>query len=154
MLECFTDRVRMRLGRFTDRARKVMALANQEAERLNHEYIATEHILLGIVKEGGGGAAQALAKIQGELSAIRLEVERIVKPGSEPLPRGRRKLTAHSKKTIALAIEEARSMNHNHTGTEHLLLGLLLQPETVAGQILAARGVTAEQIREATCGGG
>src|SRR5258706_5944066 len=135
--------------RFTDRARKVMALANEEATRLNHEYIATEHILLGVIKDGNGSAAKLLIKLQGELSMIRSAVEQTLQARAESLPHGKRKQTPHSKKTIELAIDEARSMNHHNVGTEHILLGLLRQPETTAGQVLAARGITASYVRMA-----
>jgi ATP-dependent Clp protease ATP-binding subunit ClpA len=139
----------MMFERYTDRARKVMGLANQEAERLNHEFITTEHVLLAIVNEGSGSAAKMLTKLQGELSIIRSEVEKLVKPGPVPLPRGRRKATPHAKRTIELAIEEARSVTHSYVGTEHLLLGLLRQPDTIAGQALISRGITASHVRMA-----
>src|SRR6476620_8550480 len=113
--------------RFTDRARKVMQLANQEAQRFNHEYIGTEHILLGLVKEGSGVAANVLKNLDVDLRKIRLEVEKIVQtgPGGRRVVLGRLPHTPRAQKAIEYAVEEARSLKHNHVGTEHLLLGLL-----------------------------
>src|SRR5579871_3255126 len=110
--------------RFTDRARKVMQLANQEAQRFNHEYIGTEHILLGLVKEGSGVAANVLKDLDIDLRKIRLEVEKIVRSRPDVTP-GKLPMTSRAKKVIEYSIEEARNLNHNYVGTEHLLLGLL-----------------------------
>src|SRR3954467_11145424 len=121
--------------RFTDRARKVMQLAHQGAQRFNHEYIGTEHILLGLVKEGSGVAANVLKNLDIDLRKIRLEVEKIVQSGPDMAAvvlLGRRPLTPRVKKVIEYAIEEARGLNHNYVGTEHLLLGLLREEEGVA----------------------
>ena len=111
--------------RFTDRARKVMELANQEAQRFNHEYIGTEHILLGLVKEGSGVAANVLKNLDIDLRKIRLEVEKIVQSGPDMVTMGKLPQTPRAKKVIEYSIEEARNLNHNYVGTEHLLLGLL-----------------------------
>src|SRR5213595_503066 len=111
--------------RFTDRARKVMQLANQEAQRFNHEYIGTEHILLGLVKEGTGVAANVLKNLDIDLRKIRLEVEKIVQAGPDMVTMGKLPQTPRAKKVIEYSIEEARNLNHNYVGTEHLLLGLL-----------------------------
>ena len=110
--------------RLTDRARKVMALANQEAQRFNHEYIGTEHILLGLVKEGSGVGANVLKNLGIDLRKVRLEVEKLVKSGPEMVTMGKLPQTPRAKKVIEYAIEEARNLNHNYVGTEHLLLGL------------------------------
>jgi ATP-dependent Clp protease ATP-binding subunit ClpC len=112
-------------GEYTDRARKVMQLANQEAQRFNHEYIGTEHILLGLVKEGSGVAANVLKNLDIDLRKIRLEVERIVQhgPGGEQVVTGRLPHTPRAQKAIEYAAKEARDLNQKAIGPEHLLLG-------------------------------
>ncbi|MEO0586688.1 MAG: ATP-dependent Clp protease ATP-binding subunit [Planctomycetota bacterium] len=134
--------------RFTDRARKVMALANQEAQRFNHEYIGTEHILLGLVKEGSGVGANVLKNLEVDLRKVRLEVEKLVKSGPDMVTMGKLPQTPRAKKVIEYAIEEARSLNHNYVGTEHLLLGLLREHEGVAAQVLMNLGLKLEEVRE------
>src|SRR2546426_836508 len=134
--------------RFTDRARKVMQLANQEAQRFNHEYIGTEHILLGLVKEGSGVAANVLKNLDIDLRKIRLEVEKIVQSGPDMVTMGKLPQTPRAKKVIEYAIEEARQLNHNYVGTEHLLLGLLREQEGVAAQVLMNLGLKLDEVRE------
>ena len=134
--------------RFTDRARKVMALANQEAQRFNHEYIGTEHILLGLVKEGSGVGANVLKNLDVDLRKVRLEVEKLVKSGPEMVTMGKLPQTPRAKKVIEFAIEEARNLNHNYVGTEHLLLGLLREHDGVAAQVLMNLGLKLEEVRE------
>src|SRR3974390_410000 len=134
--------------RFTDRARKVMALANQEAQRFNHEYIGTEHILLGLVKEGSGVGATGLKNLDIDLRKVRLEVEKLVKSGPDMVTMGKLPQTPRAKKVIEYAIEEARNLNHNYVGTEHLLLGLLREQEGVAAQVLMNLGLKLEEVRE------
>ncbi len=134
--------------RFTDRARKVMALANQEAQRFNHEYIGTEHILLGLVKEGSGVGANVLKALSVDLRKVRLEVEKLVKQGPEMVTMGKLPQTPRAKKVIEYAIEEARNLNHNYVGTEHLLLGLLREHDGVAAQVLRNLGLKLEEVRE------
>jgi deoxycytidylate deaminase len=134
--------------RWTDRARKVMALANQEAQRFNHEYIGTEHALLGIVKEGGGVAAFALKNLGIDLRKVRLEVEKLVKSGPEMVTMGKLPQTPLLKKALEYAVEDARSLGHNYLGTEHLLLGLLRLQDNIASMILMNLGVTVEKLRE------
>jgi len=134
--------------RFTDRARKVMALANQEAQRLNHEYIGTEHILLGLVKEGSGVGANVLKNLDVDLRKVRLEVEKLVKAGPEMVTMGKLPQTPRAKKVIEYAIEEARNLNHNYVGTEHLLLGLLREHDGVAAQVLMNLSLKLEEVRE------
>jgi ATP-dependent Clp protease ATP-binding subunit ClpC len=134
--------------RFTDRARKVMALANQEAQRLNHEYIGTEHILLGLVKEGSGVGANVLRNLDVDLRKVRLEVEKLVRAGPEMVTMGRLPQTPRAKKVIEYAIEEARNLNHNYVGTEHLLLGLLREHDGVAAQVLMNLNLKLEEVRE------
>jgi ATP-dependent Clp protease ATP-binding subunit ClpC len=134
--------------RFTDRARKVMQLANQEAQRFNHEYIGTEHILLGLVKEGSGVAANVLKNLDIDLRKIRLEVEKIVQAGPDMVTMGKLPQTPRAKKVIEYSIEEARNLGHNYVGTEHLLLGLLREQEGVAAQVLMNLGLKLEDVRE------
>ena len=134
--------------RLTDRARKVMALANQEAQRFNHEYIGTEHILLGLVKEGSGVGPNVLKNLDIDLRKVRLEVEKLVKSGPEMVTMGKLPQTPRAKKVLEYAIEEARNLNHNYVGTEHLLLGLLREQDGVAAQVLMNLGVKLEEVRE------
>jgi ATP-dependent Clp protease ATP-binding subunit ClpC len=134
--------------RFTDRARKVMALANQEAQRFNHEYIGTEHILLGLVKEGSGVGANVLKNLDVDLRKVRLEVEKLVKSGPDMVTMGKLPQTPRAKKVIEYAIEEARNLNHNYVGTEHLLLGLLREHDGVAAQVLMNLGLKLDEVRE------
>jgi len=134
--------------RFTDRARKVMQLANQEAQRFNHEYVGTEHILLGLVKEGSGVAANVLKNLDVDLRKIRVEVEKIVQSGPDMVTMGKLPQTPRAKKVIEYAIEEARNLNHNYVGTEHLLLGLLREQEGVAAQVLMNLNLKLEEVRE------
>jgi hypothetical protein len=134
--------------RFTDRARKVMQLANEEARRFNHEYIGTEHILLGLVKEGSGVAANVLKNLDIDLRKIRLEVEKIVQSGPDMVTMGKLPQTPRAKKVIEFSIEEARNCNHNYVGSEHLLLGLLRDEAGVGGQVLRDLGLSLEGVRE------
>jgi ATP-dependent Clp protease ATP-binding subunit ClpC len=134
--------------RFTDRARKVMQLANQEAQRFNHEYVGTEHVLLGLVKEGSGVAANVLRNLDVDLRKIRIEVEKIVQSGPDMVTMGKLPQTPRAKKVIEYAIEEARNLNHNYVGTEHLLLGLLREQEGVAAQVLMNLSLKLEEVRE------
>jgi ATP-dependent Clp protease ATP-binding subunit ClpC len=133
--------------RFTDRARKVMQLANEQAKHLNHEYIGTEHILLGLVEEGSGVAANVLKNLDVDLHKIRFEVEKILlsAPGKAKV----RKLpqTPRAKRVIELAMEEARNLRHNYVGTEHLLLGLIREEEGVAAQVLKNLGLKLDDVR-------
>ncbi|NLK41945.1 MAG: ATP-dependent Clp protease ATP-binding subunit [Planctomycetes bacterium] len=134
--------------RFTDRARKVMALANQEAQRFNHEYIGTEHILLGLVKEGSGVGANVLKNLDVDIKKLRLEIEKLVKSGPDMVSMGKLPQTPRAKKVIEYAIEEARALNHNYVGTEHILLGLLRESEGIAAQVLMNLGLKLEDVRQ------
>jgi len=134
--------------RFTDRARKVMQLANQEAQRFNHEYIGTEHVLLGLIKEGSGVAANVLKNLDVDLRKIRLEVEKLVQSGPDMVTMGKLPQTPRAKKVIEYSMEEARNLNHNYVGTEHILLGLLREQEGVAAQVLMNLGLRLEDVRE------
>lgn len=131
--------------RFTDRARKVMQFANQEAQRFKQEYIGTEHILLGLIIEGQGVAANVLKNLNVRLSKIRLEIEKLVQNKPASLVSG---ITPQAKKVIEHAIEEARCLDHNYVGTEHLLLGLLREESGVAAQVLRNQGLELEKVRK------
>ncbi len=134
--------------RFTDRARKVMQLANQEAQRFNHEYIGTEHILLGLVKEGSGVAANVLKNLDVDLRKIRLEVEKIVQSGPDMVTIGKLPQTPRAKKVIEYAMEEARNLNHNYVGTEHLLLGTVARTGRRRRPGLMNLGFKLDDVRE------
>lgn len=136
--------------RFTDRARRVMHLANQEARRFNHDYIGTEHILLGLIKEGTGVAAKVLQNLDVNFRKIRLELEKIIQAGPTPAPKGKLPQTPRTQKVIHYAIEEARSLNHNYVGTEHLLLGLLREEEDecVGAIVLVNLGLSLSVVRD------
>jgi len=135
-------------SRFTERARKVILLAKEEAKRFNHDYIGTEHILLGLVREGEGVAAAVLASFGLSPEKIRLEVEKLVQPGPTTVISGDLPFTPKAKKVIELAMEEARALGHNYIGTEHLLLGLIREGEGVASQVLMNMGLELEKVRE------
>ena len=137
--------------RFTDRARKVMQLANQEAQRFNHEYIGTEHLLLGLVKLGGGVAATAIKNREVDLRTIRLEVEKLIQSGPEMITMGKLPQTPRAKKTIEYAMEEARNLGHSFVGTEHLILGLMRVKEGVAHNVLTKLGLDLENLRDEVC---
>ncbi len=136
--------------RFTDRARKVMQLAVQEARQFNHEYVGTEHILLGLVQEGSGVATKVLQNLGIDLRKIRLEIEKLVQhgPGGEQVVMAQLPYTARVKKVIEYSVEEARNLNHNYVGTEHLLLGLLREQKGVAAQVLMNLGLKLEGVCE------
>jgi ATP-dependent Clp protease ATP-binding subunit ClpC len=134
--------------RFTDKARKVIQLANQEAQRFNHEYIGTEHILLGLVAEDSGVAANVIKNLNIDWRRIRLEIERIIQPGPDMVTMAKLPQTPRAKKVIEYSIEEARNFNHDYLGTEHLLLGLLREQEGVAAQVLMNLGLKLADVRE------
>jgi len=134
-------------NRFTERARKVIVLAKEEARRFNHDYIGTEHLLLGLIREGEGVAAAVLQKMGLGLEAIRLEVEKLVQPGPSTQMQGDVPFTPRSKKALELSAEEARSLGHNYIGTEHLLLGLIREGEGVASQVLINLGLDLNRVR-------
>ena len=134
--------------RFTDRAKKVMSFARQEAMKFNHEYIGTEHILLGLVQEGSGVAANVLKNMNIDLEKIRHEVEKIVKTGPSMVTMGQLPFTPRAKKVLELSMEEASQLSHNYIGTEHLLLGLIRENEGIAAQVLMNLGVKLDEVRE------
>ncbi len=135
--------------KFTERARKVLSLAQEEAQRFNHNYIGTEHILLGLVREGDGVAAKVLANLGVELNKARSSVEFIIGRGDR-IVMGEVGLTPRAKKVIELAVDEARRLNHHYVGTEHLLLGLIREGEGIAAGVLESLGVRLENARRAT----
>jgi len=134
-------------NRFTERARKVIILAKEEARRFNHDYIGTEHILLGLIREGEGVAAAVLQKLDVSLENIRIEIEKLVQPGPTTQIIGDIPFTPRAKKALELAAEEARSLGHNYIGTEHLLLGLIREGEGIASQVLLNLGMDLNSVR-------
>ena len=132
--------------RFTERARKVLTLAQEEAQRFNHNYIGTEHLLLGLVREGDGVAAKVLSNLGVELQKVRSAVEFIIGRGERQVS-GEIGLTPRAKKVIELAVDEARRLGHHYIGTEHLLLGLIREGEGIAAGVLESLGVNLEKVR-------
>jgi ATP-dependent Clp protease ATP-binding subunit ClpC len=131
--------------RFTDRARRVVVLAQEEARMLNHNYIGTEHILLGLIHESEGVAARALEALGISLDQVRKDVQELVGPGSSApshIP-----FTPRAKKVLELALREALQLGHNYIGTEHILLGLVREGEGVGAQVLRSRGASLEAVR-------
>jgi ATP-dependent Clp protease ATP-binding subunit ClpC len=133
--------------RFTDRAQQVMVLAQEEARMLNHDYIGTEHLLLGLIHEGQGIAAKTLEPLDISLEAVRQQVEEIIGRGKQPPP-GHLSLTPRAKKVLQLARREALQLGHGYIGTEHLLLGLIREGEGVAAQVLANLGADLNRVRQ------
>src|SRR6516225_835184 len=138
-----------RFDKFTERARKVLQLAQEEAQRFNHNYIGTEHLLLGLVREGEGVAAKVLANLGVELNKVRSAVEFIIGRGDRTVA-GDIGLTPRAKKVIELSVDEARRLNHHYIGTEHLLLGLVREGEGIAAGVLESLGVNLEKVRSQT----
>jgi ATP-dependent Clp protease ATP-binding subunit ClpC len=134
--------------RFTDQARKVIQLAKEEAERLNYEYLGTEHILLALLKEDSGVAANLLKRRNIDLDKIRMEIEKLAASSPHVVPLAELRQTPRVKKVIENAEEEARNFNHNCVSTEHILLGLLREEYGVAAQILMNAGLTLHEVRE------
>src|SRR5205085_11533090 len=138
-----------RFDKFTERARKVLTLAQEEATRFNHNYIGTEHLLLGLIREGEGVAAKVLRNLGVELDKVRSQVEFIIGRGDHRIV-GEIGLTPRAKKVIELAVDEARRLGHHYIGTEHLLLGLVREGEGVAAGVLERLGVSLERVRTQT----
>ena|SRR5260221_12364336 len=137
---------RDRFDKFTERARKVLRLAQEEAQRFQHNYIGTEHLLLGLVREDEGVAAKVLHNLGVDLQKVRSSVEDIIGRGDR-IVLGEIGLTPRAKQVIELAVDEARRMNHHYIGTEHLLLGLVREGEGIAAGVLKSQGVTLEKAR-------
>src|SRR6187401_646286 len=133
--------------RFTDRARRVVVLAQEEARLLNHSYIGTEHILLGLIHEGEGVAAKALESLGISLEAVRSQVEEIIGQGGSS-PSGHIPFTPRAKKVLELSLREALQLGHNYIGTEHILLGLIREGEGVAAQVLVKLGADLNRVRQ------
>jgi ATP-dependent Clp protease ATP-binding subunit ClpC len=140
---------RDRFDKFTERARKVLSLAQEEAQRLQHNYIGTEHLLLGLVREEEGVAAKVLSNLGVDLNKVRSAVEHIIGRGDR-IVLGEIGLTPRAKKVIELAGDEARRLNHHYIGTEHLLLGLVREGEGIAAGVLESLGVNLEKVRTQT----
>jgi hypothetical protein len=138
-----------RFDKFTERARRVLTLAQEEAKRFNHNYIGTEHLLLGLIREGEGVAAEVLRSLAVELDKVRSQVEFIIGRG-ERMILGEIGLTPRAKKVIELAVDEARRLGHHYIGTEHLLLGLVREGEGIAAGVLERLGVNLERVRTQT----
>jgi ATP-dependent Clp protease ATP-binding subunit ClpC len=134
--------------RFTVRARQVMELSRLEAVRCRHSYIGTEHLLLGLVREGTGVATHVLQSHAVNFEVVRAEIESIVQPGTERVSLRHLQQTPRAKKAIEFSIEEAHDLHHGCVGTEHLLLGLLREPEGLAAQVLTRLGLTADGVRK------
>src|SRR5579872_7354028 len=135
--------------RFTERARKVLTLAIEEAQRFNHTYIGTEHLLLGLVREGDGVAAKVLAKLGVDIAKVRNAVEFIIGRGDRA-PVGEIGLTPRARTVIDLAVDEARRLGHHYIGTEHLLLGLVREGEGIAAGVLESLNVNLGRLRQQT----
>ena len=133
--------------RFTDRARRVVVLAQEEARMLNHNYIGTEHILLGLIHEGEGVAAKALESLGISLEGVRQQVEEIIGQGQQA-PSGHIPFTPRAKKVLELSLREALQLGHNYIGTEHILLGLIREGEGVAAQVLVKLGADLNRVRQ------
>ena len=134
--------------RFTDRARQAVELAHDEAMRLNHSYIGTEHLLLGLVREGEGVAAQALEALGISLDGVRQQVEQIIGEGQQAPPPGEIPYTPRAKKVLELSLREAKQLGHHYIGTEHLLLGLIREGHGVAAQVLTELGADLNRVRQ------
>jgi len=134
-------------GRFTERAQQVLVLAQEEAKRLNHNFIGTEHLLLGLVREGSGIAARALQNMTVDLNSVRQEVERITPKGEKVIQQGI-SYTPRAKRVVELAIEESQNLGHNYVGTEHLMLGLVREGEGIAAQVLSNMGIDLKRARK------
>src|SRR5581483_9931699 len=137
----------MMLERFTDRARRVVVLAQEEARRLDHNYIGTEHILLGLIREGEGVAANALKALGIGLGPVRQQVEEIIGRGQET-PQGHIPFTPRAKKVLELSLRESKQLGHDYIGTEHILLGLIREGDGVAAQVLVKLGADRKRVRQ------
>src|SRR5271157_4620943 len=140
---------RNRFDRFTERARQVLSFAQEEAQRFQHKYIGTEHLILGLVRDNEGVAAKVLANLGVDLNKVRSAVEFIIGRGSR-IVLDECGLTPRAKKVIELAVDEARRLNHHYVGTEHLLLGLMREGEGIAAGVLESLGVNLEKVRMTT----
>jgi excisionase family DNA binding protein len=136
------------LAKFTERAGKVLSLANEEAYRYHHDSVGTEHVLLAIMSEWEGVGARVLNRLQVQPSEVRAQIETLHPAGEQPVGDDQLGMTQQGKASLELAVQEARSLGHHYLGTEHLLLGLLREEESLASQVLLTSGVTLEKARE------
>jgi ATP-dependent Clp protease ATP-binding subunit ClpA len=134
--------------RFTDRARRVVVLAQEESRRLGHDYIGTEHLLLGLIREGEGMAARALKSLDVSLDRVRREIEERVGRG-EGVSSGHIPFTPRAKKVLEMSLRESLQLGHNYIGTEHILLGLIAEDDGVAAQVLLELGADLDRVRQA-----
>jgi len=134
--------------RFTDRARRVVVFAQDEARGLNHNWISTEHLLLAVIREGHGVGAKALESMQISLDAARQQVEVIIGRGQEPVRYGHIPFTPRAKKLLEMSLREALQLGHHHIGTEHILLGLIREGEGLAAQVLVNMGSDLNRARQ------
>ncbi len=153
LIDALTERRRMpeidRFNKFTERARKVLHLAQEEAQRLKHNYIGTEHLLLGLIREGDGVAAKVLSNLGVDLDKARISVESVLGRGNRVVI-GEIGFTPRAKKVIELAVDEARRLHHHYLGTEHLLLGLVREGQGIGAGVLESLGVSLEKVRTQT----
>jgi ATP-dependent Clp protease ATP-binding subunit ClpC len=140
---------RDRFDKFTERARKVLSLAQEEAQRLHHNYIGTEHLLLGLVREGEGVAAKVLTSLGVDLEKVRKAVEDIIGRGDR-IVLGEIGMTPRAKKVIELAVDEAQLLNHHYIGTEHILLGLIREGNGIGAGVLESFGLSLQEVRAKT----
>lgn len=134
--------------KFTDRARKVIALARQEAERLSNDYIGTEHVLMGLIKEGSGVASNILENLNIDPDKVLFEIEKIIQPGTNMVTMGQLPFTPRTKKMLEYSLEEMRNLGHNYIGTEHLLLGLIRENDSEAAQVMISMGIELDMVRK------
>ena len=134
--------------RFTDRAKKMMSFARRRAQELNHEYIGTEHLLLGLIQEGTGVAATVLGGLDIDLEKLRVEVEKIVQAGPTAVTKTQLPFTPPAKNVLEISMEEASLLGHNHLGTEHILLGLIGEEKGIAAQVLTLLGASQKVVRK------
>ena len=134
--------------RFSDRARRAMALANQEAVRLRHDFLSPAHIFLGVLAKGDSIGSTVLRNLSANLDELRADVARHMEPGGRDIKQTKMPQRADTQKVIALAIDEARKLGHTYVGTEHLLLGMLREGSNVAAKVMTSRGVSADRLRE------
>jgi ATP-dependent Clp protease ATP-binding subunit ClpC len=137
----------MMFQRFTDRARRVVVLSQDEARGLNHNWIGTEHLLLGVIREGSGVGAKALEAMRISPDAVRQQVESIIGRGETPVPAEHIPFTPRAKKVLEMALREAQQLGHTYIGTEHILLGLVHEADGVAAQVLAVQGADLNRTR-------
>jgi excisionase family DNA binding protein len=136
------------MAKFTERARRVLSLANEEAYRYHHDSVGPEHLLLAIISEQGGIGARVLYRLEVQQSDVRAQIETLHPVGEQPVGEGQLGMTQQGKAILELAVQEARALGHHYLGTEHLLLGLLREEEGLASQVLITSGVTLDKARE------